>query len=124
MNNKLRITLYFVATYLALFGVLFLLAPSVAERITHTTHDATLNVLYGQYTMTFACVAFMAARKREATSELSLVVLVLTAGHVIVFSYLLMSGIQDFSQAGAPLIVNSILAVLLFLFRKSAAHAA
>src|SRR4029450_11809802 len=45
----------------------------VAERITHTTHDATLNVLYGQYTMTFACVAFMAARKREATSELSLV---------------------------------------------------
>jgi predicted permease len=123
MNDKLPITLYFVATYLALFGVMFLFAPSVAERITHTTHDATLNVLYGQYTMTFAFVAFMAARKREATSELSLVVLVLTAGHVIVFSYLLMSGIQDFSQAGAPLIVNSILAVLLFLFRKTAEYA-
>jgi hypothetical protein len=121
MTKKLRITLYFISAYLALFGVMFLLAPSVAERITHTTHDATLNILYGQYTMTFALVAFMAARKREATSELSLVVLVLTAGHVIVFSYLLMSGIQDFSQAGAPLIANLILAVLLFLFRKSGA---
>jgi hypothetical protein len=93
MTKKLRITLYFISAYLTLFGVLFLLAPSVAERITHTTHDATLNVLYGQYTMTFAFVAFMAARKREATSELSLVVLVLAAGHVIVFSYLFMSGI-------------------------------
>jgi hypothetical protein len=124
MNNPLRITLYFVATYLALFGVMFLFAPSVAERITHTTHDATLNVLYGQYTVTFAFVAFLAARKREATSELSLVVLVLTAGHVIVFSYLVMSGIQDSSQAGAPLFVNSILAVLLFLFRKRGAQTA
>jgi hypothetical protein len=123
MTKKLRITLYFISAYLALFGVMFLLAPSVASRITHMTHDATLSVLYGQYTMTFAFVAFMAARKREATSELSLVVLVLTAGHVMVFGYLFMSGIQDFSQAGAPLIVNSILAVLLFLFRKTAEHA-
>jgi cell shape-determining protein MreD len=116
--------LYCISAYLALFGVMFLFAPSVAERITHTTHDATLNVLYGQYTMTFALVAFMAARKREPTSELSLVVLVLTAGHVMVFSYLLINGIQDFSQAGVPLIVNSILAVLLFLFRKSGPYAA
>jgi hypothetical protein len=123
MTKKLRITLYFISAYLALFGVLFLLAPSVAERITHTTHDPTLNVLYGQYTMTFALVAFMAARKREPTSELSLVVLVLTAGHVIVFSYLFISGIQDLSQAGAPVIVNAILAVLLLLFRRTAEQA-
>jgi hypothetical protein len=43
----------------------------------------------------------MAARKREATSELSLVVPVLTARHVMVFSHLFMSGIQDFLRPGA-----------------------
>jgi hypothetical protein len=121
MTKKLQITLYFIAAYLALFGVMFLFAPSVTEQITRTTHNATLNVLYRQYTATFAFVAFMAAREREATSKLSLAILVLMAGHVIVFSYLLLSGIQDFSQAGAPLIVNFVLTVLLLLFRRTAA---
>jgi predicted permease len=118
MTKKLQITLYVVSAYLALFGAMFLFAPSVAERITQTTHDATLNVLYGQYTATFAFVAFMAARDQEATSKLSLAILVLTAGHVMVFSYLLVRGIQNFSQATPPLMVNFVLTVLLFLFRK------
>jgi hypothetical protein len=32
-------------------------------------------------------------------------------------------GIQNFSRAGPPLIVNSVLAALLFLFRKTATYA-
>jgi hypothetical protein len=72
VTKKLRVTLYLVAAYLAMFGVLFLLAPSVASRLTHTTHDPTLGLLYGQYTLTFALVAFMAARASQAASALSL----------------------------------------------------
>jgi hypothetical protein len=58
--------MYLIAAYLAVFGILFVFAPSVAERITSTTHDPTLSLLYGQYTSTFAVVAFLAARENEA----------------------------------------------------------
>ncbi len=118
MTRKLQITLYVIAAYLAFFGILFLFAPGVAEQITQTTHDATLNLLYGQYTLTFAYVAVMAARENEAASKLSLTILIVTAGHVVIFGYLLITGMQGFPQAGPPLIVNFILTVLLFLFRK------
>jgi hypothetical protein len=123
VTKKLRIKLYLVTAYLAVFGVLFLLAPSVASRLTHTMHDPTLDLLYGQYTLTFAFVAFMAARASQAASKLSRAILVLTAGHVVVFGYLILSGIQGFAQAGPPLVANSVLTVLLFLFRKTTKYA-
>jgi hypothetical protein len=125
MTKKLQITLYAIAAYLAFFGTLFLFAPGVAEQITQTTlPDATLNLLYGQYTLTLAYVAFMAAREKESASKLSLTILIVTAGHVVVFGYLLMTGMRGFPQVGPPLIVNFILTVLLFLFRKErSAHA-
>jgi hypothetical protein len=108
---------------LAVFGILFVFAPSVAERITATTHDPTLSLLYGQYTLTFAVVAFLAARENEAAGKLSLVILMLTAGHVAVLGYRLLTGVQAFSQAGAPLIVNFVLTALLFLFKgRVSAH--
>jgi hypothetical protein len=119
MTKKLQITLYVIAAYLAFFGILFLLAPGAAERITQTTlPNATLNLLYGQKTLTFAFVAFMAAREKEAASKLSLTILIVTSGHVVIFGYLLVTGMQGFPQAGPPLIVNFILTVLLFLFRR------
>ena len=118
MTRKLQITLYVIAAYLALFGILFLFAPGVTEQITQTTHDPTLNLLYGQYTLIFACVAFMAARENKAASKLSLTILRLTAAHVVIFGYLLITKMQTFSQAGPPLVVNFMLTVLLFLFRK------
>jgi hypothetical protein len=69
-------------------------------------------------------VAFLAARQNKAAGKLSLVILMLTAGHVAVFGYLLLPGVQAFSQAGAPLIVNFVLTVLLFLFRRTNEQAA
>ena len=51
-------------------------------------------------------VAFLAARENKAAGKLSLVLLMLTAGQVAVFGYLLLTGVQAFSQAVAPLIVN------------------
>jgi len=103
MTRKLQITLYGIAVYLALFGMVFVFAPGVFEQITQSTlPDAKLTLLYGQYTLTFAYVAFMAAREKVAASKLSLTILILTAGNVVVFGYLLMTGMQDLPQAGPP----------------------
>jgi uncharacterized membrane protein YhdT len=119
MTRKLQITLYVIAVYLALFGILFVSAPGVFEQITQSTlPDAKLTLLYGQYTLTFAYVAFMAAREKEAASKLSLTILILTAGNVVAFGYLLITGMQGLPQAGPPLAVNSVLTVLLVLFRR------
>ncbi len=118
MTKKLQILLYVIAAYLAAFGLFFLLAPGAAEQFTKASHDPGLSLLYGQYSLTFAFVAFLAAREKDRTSKLSLAILVLLVGHVVVFGYELLSGAQAFAQAGPPVIVNAILAVLLFLFRK------
>src|SRR5262249_11358053 len=119
MTRKLQITLYFVAAYLAVFGILFVFAPSVFERITQTSlPDAKLTLLYGIYTLIFLFVALMAVREREAAAKLSLTILLVTAGNAVVFGYQLFTGTEGFAQAGPPLIVNSVLTVLLFLFRR------
>jgi hypothetical protein len=95
-------------------------APGVFEQITQSKlADGKLTLLYGQYTLTFAYVAFLAAREKDAASKLSLTILIVTAGNVLVFGYLLLSGRDAFPQVGPPLIVNSILTVLLVLFRRS-----
>jgi hypothetical protein len=123
LTRKLQITLYLVTANLAFFGILFVLAPTVAAQITRTTHDATLSLLYGQYTLTFAYVSFVAARENDSAGKLSLTILMLTAGHVVVFGYLLLTGMQRFPQVGPPLIVNLVLTALLFLFRRSSRYA-
>jgi hypothetical protein len=123
MTRKLQITLYVIAAYLAFFGILFLFAPGVFEQVTRSTlPDAKLTLLYGQYTLTFAFVAFMAAREKEAASKLSLTILIVTAGNAVIFGYLLITGMERFPQVGPPLIVNCILTVLLFLFRNEKAR--
>ena len=119
MTRKLQITLYVVAAYLAVFGIIFVFAPGLFERISQTTlPDAKLTLLYGMHTLIFAFVAFMATREKEAAGKLSLTVLLVTAGNAVVFGYLLLTTNEGFSQVGPPLIVNFILTVLLFLFRR------
>jgi hypothetical protein len=56
--------------------------------------------------------------EKEAASKLSLTILLVTAGNAVVFGYLLLTANEGFSQVGPPLIVNFILTVLLFLFRR------
>ena len=119
MNKKLQMTLYVIAAYLTVFGFLFLFLPRVAEMaLSNKLPDAALNMLYGQLSLTFAYVAFLAAREGEGAGKLSRVILALTTGHVVVFGYQLLTGMLNFAQAGPPLIVNAIFTVLLFLFRK------
>lgn len=119
MSKRLQVTLYVIAAYLTIFGILFLFLPSVAEKVMSTSlPDAVLNVLYGQLTLTFAYTAFLAARGGDGASTLSRVILALTAGHVVVFIYQLGTSGLNFAQAGPPLIINAIFTVLLFMFRK------
>jgi hypothetical protein len=108
-----------IAAYFVFCGILFVFAPRVFERITQSKlPDGKLTLLYGQHTLTFAFVAFLAAREKEATGKLSLTILIVTAGNAVVFGYLLLSGLEAFPHVGPPLIVNSLLTVLLFLFRQ------
>jgi hypothetical protein len=119
MNKKLQITLYVIAVYLTVFGVLFLFLPRVAEMVMSTNlPDAALNMLYGQLTLTFAYTAFLAARGGDGAGKLSRVILALTVGHVVIFGYQLATGMLNFAQAGSPLIINAIFTALLFFFRK------
>ena len=115
MGTLRVVTLYVISVYLASFGVLFLFAPDAAEQLTRTTHHPTLSILYGQYTLTFAYVSFMAAREDHAATPLWRTIVILTAGHVVVFGYLLVAGVQRLAQAGPPLIVNAALMILLLV---------
>jgi len=119
MNKGLQITLYVIAAWLLVLGLLFLLLPAVAAQVMQTTlPDKALNMLYGQVMLTFAYIAFLGSRGGEGLAKLSRVVLVLTIGHVLVFGYQLISNMASFAQAGPPLIINLIFSVLLFIFRR------
>ena len=119
MNKKLQITLYVIMVWLGVLGILFLFLPSVAEKVMSASlPDRVLTMLYGQVVLTFAYVAFLAARSGEGLAKLSRVILALTTGHVVIFGYQLVTGMSTFAQAGLPLIINLIFTILLFLFRK------
>lgn len=119
MSKRLQITLYVIMVWLAFIGVLFLFFPSVAEKVMSTSlPDKVLNMLYGQVVLTFAYVAFLAARGGDGLAKLSRLVLTLCVGHVVVFGYQLAVGLSSFAQAGIPLIINAIFTVLLFVFRQ------
>ena len=119
MSKKLQITLYVIMIWLGVLGILFLFVPGVAEKVMSASlPDKILNMLYGQVMLTFSYVAFLATRSGEGKSKLSLVILILTAGHVVIFGYQLVVGMSNFAQAGPPLIINLIFTILLFIFRR------
>lgn len=121
MTQRLRILLYVMLVYLTVFGILFLFLPSVAEQVLSTSlPDRPLSMLYGQLTLTFAFIAFLASQGGNGLSKLTNVLMVMTAGHVVIFAFLLATGGLAFAAAGPPLIINLIFTVLLYLFRPAA----
>lgn len=121
MTQRLRILLYVMMAYLTIFGILFIFLPSVAEKVLSTSlPDRPLSMLYGQLTLTFAFIAYLASQGGNGLSKLISALLVMTAGHVIIFAFLLATGGLAFAAAGPPLIINLIFTVLLFMFRPSA----
>jgi hypothetical protein len=121
MSKRLQITLYVIAAWLTVIGILFLFFPSVAEKVMATAlPDKALNMLYGQVALTFGYLAFLAARGGDGTYKLTRLLMALTLGHVLVFGYQLAVGMASFASAGVPLILNAIFTILVFLFRKDA----
>ncbi len=119
MSKRLQITLYVITAWLAIIGTLFLFFPSVAEKVMAAAlPDKGLNMLYGQVALTFAYLAFLAARGGEGTYKLTRLVMALTLGHVLVFAYQLIAGVSGFASAGVPLILNAVFTILVFFFRK------
>ncbi|MFM2135719.1 MAG: hypothetical protein RL021_1119 [Bacteroidota bacterium] len=118
MNNRFRILLYVITAYLTFLGVMFLLAPDTFASMMklESLPDKVLNILYGQVMLTFAYVGYMAASSGE--SRVSRALLALTVGHVIVFGYLLGSGMQSFEQVGPPMIINLLFSVLQLMWRN------
>ncbi|HNS40832.1 MAG: hypothetical protein LC131_02155 [Anaerolineae bacterium] len=121
MTQKLRILLYVMMAYLTIFGILFIFLPSVAEKVLSTSlPDRPLSMLYGQLTLTFAFIAYLASQGGNGLSKLTNALMVMTAGHVIIFAFLLATGGLAFAAAGPPLIINLVFTALLFVFRPSA----
>ena len=70
------ITLYVIAAYLTVFGVLFLFLPGVAEKVlSNALPEAALNMFYGRVALTFAYTTFLAARGGDGESRSSRVIL-------------------------------------------------
>ena len=119
MSKRLQVTLYVIMVWLGVLGILFLFVPGVAAMVMSASlPDKVLTMLYGQVMITFAYVAFLAARGGEGLTRLSRVILVLTVGHVVIFGYQLATGMSNFAQAGPPLIINLIFTILLIIFRR------
>lgn len=115
----LRWTLNVLGVYLAVLGVLFLFLPRVAESaFSISLTDRALTPLYGQVLLVIALTAFFVARDVARYARLVWVFIFEQAGHVLVFVYLLSTGVQTFAQVGPPLIIAAIFLILLWLFRR------
>jgi hypothetical protein len=60
-------------------GIVFLFAPGVAEQITQITHDACLNLLYGQ-NIDFCRCGVDGGQRERGSQQTVAYVLILTAG--------------------------------------------
>ena len=119
--NRLRITLYVQAVYLTVLGILFLFLPGVAQAAFGTTlPDHALTPIYGQVLLVLAALAFLVASGLPETLRVVWGFIFEQLGHVLVFGYLLMTGIQSFAQVGPPLIIAAIFLVLLLVFQSQA----
>ena len=119
MHKGLKITLWIITAWLTIIGAMFLFFPNVARMIMASDlPDTGLNMLYGQVALTFAYLAFIAARGGDGLKVLTRLLLTLVVGHVLVFGYQLIAGLATFAQVGVALVVNAIFTILLIIFRR------
>lgn len=119
--KALKNVLLVIAIYMAVLGVLFLFAPSVA-RVAFQLElpDAGLNQLYGQVLLAIALTVYLISTDVTKYAQLVWVPIFVEGGHILVFGYQLMTGISSFAQVGPPMIIAIIFTVLLFVFKGKA----
>jgi len=117
--KRLRWTLNILGVYLTIVGVLFLFLPGVAEAaFSISLLDPALTPLYGQVLLVVAFMAYLVAQDVEKHARLVWVFIFEQAGHLLVFLYLLIGGIQNFAQVGPPFIIAVIFLALMLAFRR------
>lgn len=118
--KSLKITLYVIAAYLTLIGVLYLFAPGVAEKAFQITlSDRGTAMLHGFGDLIMAYLAIMIATNLEAYQKLARLYKVFSAGETLIFAYQLFSGMYTFAEVGPPMIIWGIFTVLLFIFGRN-----
>lgn len=117
--QRLQWTLNILGVYLTILGVLFLFLPGIAEAaFSMSLPDPTLTPLYGQVVLVIALMAFLVARDVEKHAPLVWAFIFEQAAHILLFLYVLVTGVQTFVQVGPPLIIAVIFLVLLLVFRR------
>jgi hypothetical protein len=119
--KSLRSVLIVQAVYLLILGLMFLIAPSVAEAAFQISlPDPALTPLYGQVVLTIALMSYLVASDVEKHIKLVWAFIFEQIGHVLVFGYQLGTGIATFTQVGPPLVVAAIFLVLFVVFYRKA----
>jgi hypothetical protein len=117
----LRIVYWVEAVYLTILGILFMFLPSVAESIFQTDlSDPILTPLFGQVLLTLAIACYLIAVNVEKYIQLTWALIFENAGHILVFIYILATGIAGFVTVGPPLIMSVILLVLFYMYYRQA----
>lgn len=117
----LRIVYWVEAVYLTLLGLMFWFVPSLGETIFQTDlKDPILTPLFGQTLLSLALICYLMIPNLEKHLKLTWALIFENAGHVVVFVYLLISGVAGFVTVGPPMIISAVLLVLFYLFYNRA----
>lgn len=117
----LKIVLFIQAVYLTILGLMFLFAPSAAERAFQISlPDPALTPLYGQVVLTVALTAYLIASNIEKHIQLAWAFIFEQIGHILIFGYQLGTGIATFTQVGPPLVIAVVFLVLFGTFYRKA----
>lgn len=118
--KALKILMYVVVAYLTVIGSLYLFLPDVAEKVFGIAlSDRSTAMLHGFGNLVMAILIYMTASNLEAYHKLVPVFQVFAAGEAIIFAFQLLSGMYTFAQAGPPMIIWTLFAVLLFIFGRN-----
>ena len=117
----LRIVYWVEAIYLTILGIIFLFLPSLAEAIFQTDlKDPILTPLFGQVLLTLAIACYLIAMNVEKFVKLTWAMIFENAGHIVVFIYVLATGVAGFITVGPPMIMSVILMVLFYVYYRQA----
>lgn len=113
----LRIVYWVQTVYLTMLGLMFVFLPSVAETVFQTELlDPILTPLFGQVLITLAIACLIILTNLENYASLTWALVFENAGHIVVFAYVLISGIAGFVTVGPPMFMSAILMVLFWVY--------
>ena len=118
--KALKVTLYVIAAYLAVLGLLYMFFPGTAEMAFQVAlPDRLTTMLHGFGDLVMALLAFTLASNLVAYGKLVRIFQVFALGEALIFAYQLMAGLHTFAEVGPPMIIWAIFTVLLFVFGRN-----